>query len=108
MEILNDGVVKELEKFFREKNLIIIKQNSVIRGTFQVPRDEEIKNEVLKNIVFAINDGFYSDYACIEYIKNIIQDGMVKDIEINGEYADKYAYSIKSNFNFENGDMVSK
>ena len=68
----NREVMEMFAAYLDANNLYILKSNPNRNINFALPKDNEKREELLKRIIDALNDGFYSADSCLAYIYELV------------------------------------
>ena len=83
-ENFNEEVVRKFAEYLDANDLYIIKCRPHGNVHFVMPQNQEKREELLKAIIDTLNNGFYSNDSCINYLYELVkryQDDYVEESE---------------------------
>ena len=72
-ENFNAEVLLKFAQYLEENDLYIIKCRPHTKVNFVMPADKEKQEQLLKDILDALNDGFYSNDSCINFLYELVK-----------------------------------
>ena len=72
-ENFNDEVIRAFVDFLRKNDLYIMKSRPHTKEWFVLPESPEKREKLLEEITYALNDGFYSNDSCIQYLYELFR-----------------------------------
>ena len=78
-ENFNDEVVLKFAEYLRENDLYVIKCRPHTKVNFVMPEDKEKQERLLRDILDTLNDGFYSNDSCINFLYELVRSYQIDD-----------------------------
>ena len=72
-ENFNQEVMLKFAKYLEENDLYVIKCRPHNKVNFAMPKDKEKREQLLADILDALNDGFYSSDSCINFLYELVK-----------------------------------
>ena len=69
----NEEVMKEFADFLTNNDLYIMKSRPHRKEIFVLTESIEKQKKLLEEITYALNDGFYSNDSCIQYLYELFR-----------------------------------
>ena len=79
-ENFNQEVMSKFADYLDANDLYVMKSRQHSNVHFVVPEDPQKREELLEKILEALNDGFYSNNSCIEYLYELVK--RYQDVEV--------------------------